>query len=134
MSSSPATSASGWISLTAASRSGQYRSRAEREGLAPVRAEPPRADQRVETERSFELRGRGGVDLARCTHPSASSHRPRLGGMRLPLGFLLVAGVATVLVVGGGVLALGDGSDHPAPGSRRSRPPRSPTTTRPPRK
>ncbi len=35
--------------------------------------------------------------------------------MRLPVGFLLVAGLATVLVVGGGVLALGDGSEDPEP-------------------
>ena len=42
----------------------------EREGLPAVGAEPARADECVEPERSFELRGRGGVDLARCTHPS----------------------------------------------------------------
>ena len=35
--------------------------------------------------------------------------------MRLPVGFLLVAGLATVLVVGGGVLTLGDDSDDPEP-------------------
>jgi len=33
--------------------------------------------------------------------------------MRVPLGSLLVAGAATVLVVGGGVLAVGGGTDRP---------------------
>jgi hypothetical protein len=35
--------------------------------------------------------------------------------MRVPAGFLIVAGVVTVLAVGGGVLARGGGNDEPTP-------------------
>ena len=81
----------------------------QREGLPPVGAQPARADESVQAERALELPGRRGVDLARCAHPS----HPRIAGRlrssacACPSAYLLVAGVVTAVVVGGGVVALG---------------------------
>ena len=48
---------------------------AQREGLPPLGTHAASPHERIESGRSFELRGRGGVDLRRCSHPG----HPRIG-------------------------------------------------------
>jgi hypothetical protein len=50
--------------------------------LPPVGAQSPRADERVQAVGTLELAGRGGMDLARCTHRS----HPRIAPPPYALG------------------------------------------------
>ena len=89
----------------------------QREGLPAGRgSDPGRRSRRPSPTRGRPcVPPRGGVQVREGALIRRIFASPYASGMRLPVPYLLVAGVVTAVVVGGGVVALGRDDDQPMP-------------------